>query len=59
MNKNQDFHVPFIQSLIIIAVVTVFTMSFAHYYIPRLYDSYQNSQEYTSSQSYGTVKAAQ
>ena len=57
--KNDEFHVPFIQSLIIVALVTVFSMSFAHYYIPKLYDSYQNSQEYTSSPSYNTVKAGQ
>lgn len=57
--KNDEFHVPFIQSLIIVALVTVFSMSFAHYYIPKLYDSYKNSQEYTSSPSYNTVKAAE
>lgn len=57
--KNDEFHVPFIQSLIIIAVVTVFSMSFAHYYIPKLYDSYQNSQEYTSYHSYNEAKAAE
>lgn len=57
--QNNEFHVPFIQSLIIIALVTVFSMSFAHYYIPRLYDSYQNSQEYTSSSSYNQAKAAE
>lgn len=57
--KNNEFHVPFIQSLIIIAIVTVFSMSFAHYYIPKLYDSYQNTQEYTSSSSYNQAKAGE
>jgi ABC-type spermidine/putrescine transport system permease subunit I len=57
--KNDEFHVPFIQSLIIIACVTVFSMSFAHYYIPKLYDSYQNSQEYTSLPSYNQAKAGE
>jgi hypothetical protein len=57
--KNDEFHVPFIQSLIIIACVTVFAMSFAHYYIPRAYHSYQNPQEYTSSPSYNTAKAGE
>ncbi len=57
--KNDEFHVPFIQSLIIVALVTVFTMSFAHYYIPKLFDSYQNSHEYTSSPSYNTAKASE
>ena len=57
--KNDEFHVPFIHSLIIIACVTVCAMSFAHYYIPRLYDSYQNSQEYTVSPSYNQAKAGE
>jgi hypothetical protein len=57
--KNDEFHVPFIQSLIIVALVTVFTMSFAHYYIPKLYDSYHNSQEYTSLPSYNQAKAGE
>ncbi len=57
--KKEEFHVPFINSLIIVALVTVFTMTFAHYYIPKLYDSYHNSQEYTSSPSYNTAKAAE
>ena len=57
--KNDEFHVPFIKSLIVVALVTVFTMSFAHYYIPKLYDSYKNPQEYTSSPSYNTAKAAE
>jgi len=57
--KKEEFHVPFIQSLIIIALVTVFSMTFAHFYIPKLYRSYQNSQEYTSSPSYNQAKAAE
>lgn len=57
--KNDEFHVPFIQSLIIVAVVTVFSMSFVHYYIPKLYNSYQNPQEYTSGPSYNQAKAAE
>jgi hypothetical protein len=57
--KNEEFHVPFIQSLIVVAVVTVFTMSFTHYYIPHLYNTYQNPQEYTSSPSYNTAKAGE
>jgi len=57
--KNDEFHVPFIQSLIIVALVTVFSMTFAHFYIPKLYDSYQNSQEYTSSSSYNQAKTGQ
>lgn len=57
--KNDEFHVPFIQSLVVVAVVTVFTMTFAHFYIPHLYNSYQDSQQYTSSPSYNTANAGE
>ena len=57
--KNEEFHVPFIKSLIVVAAVTVVSMTFAHYYIPKLYYSYQNSQEYTSSQSYNSAKTGE
>lgn len=57
--KNDEFHVPFIQSLVIVAVVTVFSMAFAHFYVPQLYKSYQESQQYTTSQSYNTANAGE
>lgn len=57
--KNDEFHVPFIKSLMIVAAVTIVSMTFAHYYIPKLYDSYQNPQEYTSGPSYNSAKAAE
>jgi hypothetical protein len=57
--KNDEFHVPFIKSLVVVALVTVFTMTFAHFYIPKLYQSYQYSQEYTASPSYNTAKAGE
>jgi hypothetical protein len=57
--KKDEFHIPFIKSLMIVATVTIVSMAFAHYYIPKLYDSYQNTQEYTSSPSYNTAKAAE
>ena len=57
--KNDEFHIPFIKSLMVVATVTIVSMAFAHYYIPKLYDSYQNTQEYTSSPSYNTAKAAE
>ena len=56
---NDEFHVPFIKSLMIVAAVTIVSMTFAHYYIPKLYDSYQNPQEYTSSSSYNQAKAGE
>lgn len=57
--KNEEFHVPFIKSLVIVALVTVFSMTFAHFYIPKLYESYQNSQEYTVAPSYNSAKAGE
>lgn len=57
--KNDEFHVPFIHSLIIIACVTVCAMSFAHFYVPKFYDSYKNSQQYTSYKSYNEAKAGE
>lgn len=56
---NNEFHTPFLKSLVIIASLTLVSMVFAHYYIPKLYGSYQNPQEYTSSSSYNSVKAGQ
>lgn len=57
--KNDEFYVPFLKSLVVVAVVTVFTMAFAHFYIPHLYKSYQDSQNYTSSQPYNTANAGE
>jgi hypothetical protein len=57
--KNEEFHVPFIKSLMVVAAVTIVSMAFVHHYIPKLYDSYQNSQEYTVSPSYNSAKAGE
>jgi len=43
----------------VVAAVTIVSMVFAHHYIPKLYDSYQNSQEYTSLPSYNQAKAGE
>ena len=56
---NNEFHVPFLKNLVVIASLTLVSMAFAHYYIPKLYNSSQNSQEYTSSPSYNTAKVAE
>jgi ABC-type spermidine/putrescine transport system permease subunit I len=56
---NKEFHVPFLKNLVIIASLTLVSMAFAHYYIPKLYGSPQNTQEYTSSPSYNTAKVAE
>jgi hypothetical protein len=56
---NNEFHVPFLKNLVIIASLTLVSMAFAHYYIPKLYGSPQNPHEYTSSSSYNSVKAGE
>jgi hypothetical protein len=43
----------------VVAVVTIVSMAFAHHYIPKLYDSSQNTPEYTSSSSYNQAKAGE
>jgi hypothetical protein len=57
--KKDEFHIPFIKSLMIVATVTIVSMAFAHYYIPKFYNSPQNTPEYTSSPSYNTAKVAE
>lgn len=58
MNKN-DFHVPFIQSLIIVAIVTVFAMIGSHYLVDYYYggDHFQfSSSKYQPDESTSEVK---
>jgi len=51
MNKNGEFHVPFINSLISIALFVVFSL-FIVRAIVHLYPApFQNSYEYTTTQS--------
>jgi|694.fasta_scaffold00036_154 hypothetical protein len=58
MKKNQ-FHVPFIKSLFIIAFVTIVSMASAHYFIYKSFSQAPNTPEYTSSPSYNTAKVAE
>ena len=58
MKKNQ-FHVPFIKSLFIIAFVTIVSMASAHYFIYKSFSQAPNTPEYTSSPSYNTAKASE
>lgn len=57
--KNNEFHKPFLKSLMLIACVTIVSMILAHHYIPKFYNTYLNSQEYSSYKSYNEAKAAQ
>jgi hypothetical protein len=58
MKKNQ-FHIPFIKSLFIIAFVTIVSMASAHYFIYKSFSQAPNTPEYTSSPSYNTAKVAE
>jgi len=59
ITKNNDFHVPFIKSLVIIAAVTLVSMVSAHYFIYKSFSTAPNSQEYTSGSSYNQAKAGE
>lgn len=57
--KNEEFHVPFIKSLYLIAFVTLVSMVTAHFCVKNLLSSHSNSQEYTSGSSYNQAKAGE
>ena len=54
--KNNQFHIPFIKSLFLIAFVTIVSMVSAHILVPKLYSNPQEPQEYTSLKSYNQSK---
>jgi hypothetical protein len=47
-HKMREFHRPFLQSLILIAVVTVFSMAYSRIFISNLYSHSVKNKEYTS-----------
>ena len=51
MSKNNQFHIPFLKSLIVVALVTLVSMGFAHYFISERFFPPSNSSVFTSSQS--------
>jgi hypothetical protein len=57
--KNDQFHIPFIKNLFLIAFVTIVSMASAHYFIYKSFSKAPNTPEYTSSPSYNTAKAAE
>lgn len=46
---NEEFHKPFIKSLLIIAMVTLFAMVSSHYLVDYYYNLYKNNIDYTSA----------
>lgn len=59
ITKNNDFHIPFIKSLVVIAAVTLVSMASAHYFIYKSFSTAPNAPEYTSSSSYNQAKAGE
>jgi hypothetical protein len=57
--KNEEFHIPFIKSLFLIAFVTIVSMVSVRLFFKNSFSSYQNPQEYTSLPSYNQAKAAE
>jgi hypothetical protein len=46
---NEDFHKPFIKSLVIVGLVTIFAMVSSHYLVDYYFSTYKNTPIYTSS----------
>jgi hypothetical protein len=46
--KTNEFHKPFIKSLLVIAIVTVVAMISSHYIIEKLYFKYYKTPSFTS-----------
>jgi hypothetical protein len=49
--KINEFHEPFIKSLILVAIVTVFTMASTKYLVKYYLSPYTNTTVFTSDQS--------
>lgn len=57
--KNDQFHIPFLKSLVTIAAFTIVSMISAHYFIYKSFSTAPNTPEYTSSSSYNQAKAGE
>lgn len=49
--KMNEFHKPFINALILVAIVTVFAMFSTDYIVRYYFEPYQNTTLFTSEQS--------
>ena len=49
--KTSEFHEPFIKALILVAIVTVFTMISSRYVVKYYIESHLNTYQFTSEQS--------
>jgi len=55
--KDDDFHIPFLHGMIVVAIVTVVSMVFAHHFISDKYFPNQKSSNFTSAQSQYSVES--
>lgn len=49
--KNQEFHIPFIKSLLVVSLVTILSMLSAPYFVNKLYSMSGKTQVFTTIQS--------
>lgn len=49
--KTSEFHQPFIKALVLVAIVTVFTMISSRYIVKYYIESHLNTYQFTSEQS--------
>ena len=54
--KNPEFHKPFIQSLVFVAIVTIVSMVFSHIYIRKHLSSTIKPHDFTSAPSEFSTK---
>jgi hypothetical protein len=55
--KTQEFHKPFINALVLVALVTVFTMISSRYIVRYYVQPYENTHLFTSEQSQFSSKS--
>ena len=53
---TEDFHKPFIKSLVIVGLVTIFAMVSSRYVVDYYYSLYKNHTIYTSASPENTLK---
>lgn len=55
--KDSDFHIPFLHGMIVIGIVTILSMLFAHHFISEKYFPSQKSAVFTSSESHNSSES--
>lgn len=59
IDPNTEFHIPFIKSLAVVALVTIVSMGIAHYFISDRFFGPSKSPIFTSSKSQISVESPQ